>query len=491
MVTLVLLLLLLVPLYFFFKKPAGLPPGPWGLPVVGKLPDTTVDICTQVNRLRKTHGDIILWRMGSRLHLFLCEYNVIKEALARLEFTDRPDYHTYNAFAEEGIRGILSGNGLPWRNIRRSSLRHLRDLGMGKTRLEESIHYEAKCLVKELRKTTDKVQPLSMCVVLAVYNVVNKMVADKRYEMDDPKGLEFVDKILTVNQKLQGPVFFFNVFPILVTLAPSFLKKKLGLYDLEEAAKFINDATSETVQEHKAKLDPSKPRDLIDHLLIDHQENDQDPSDNNEKLSIQATITELFLAGTETTSTTMKWSILYFIKHPDVQHKLHEEIDSVFPKGTLPYYHERNKLPYLEATMHEIHRIATMAPMAAAHVSSQDTYFHGYSIPKGTIIVPFLECCHNNPLVWENPDQFNPGRFLNPDGTFNTRREGFIAFGTGRRACVGENIARVEVFVLLVALLQNFTFTKVPGEVLSTEKDPKDIIINVPKQYNVIITERQ
>ncbi|KAK3871145.1 hypothetical protein Pcinc_023707 [Petrolisthes cinctipes] len=487
MVTLVLLLLLLVPLYFFFKKPAGLPPGPWGLPVVGKLPDTNLDICTQVNRLRKTHGDIIAWRMGSQIHLFLCEYNIIKEALARPEFTDRPDYYTYTAFAEEGILGLFSGNGLPWKKMRRSSLRHLRDLGMGKTRLEETMHYEAKCLIKDMRKTTDKVQPLPMSVVLAVYNVVSKMVTDKRYEMDDPKGLEFVNNILlTVGQNLQGPVFIFNLFPALVTLAPSFLKKRLGFYELQELANFLIDATSEIIKEHKAKLDPSQPRDLIDHLLID-----QEPSDSNEELSIRTTVIELFLAGTETTSTMMKWSILYFMKYPDVQHKLQEEIDSVFPKGTLPYYHERNKLPYVEATIHEIHRIVTLAPMAAAHVTSQDTHLEGYSIPKGTIVVPFLECCHNNPLVWENPDQFNPGRFLNPDGTFNARREGFIPFSIGRRACMGESLARVELFVLLVALLQNFTFTKAPGEVLSTEKDPNDIIIKVPKQYNLIITERQ
>ncbi|KAK3859691.1 hypothetical protein Pcinc_014773 [Petrolisthes cinctipes] len=492
LIALILVVICLV-LYLACRRPATLPPGVWGLPVVGKLPTTSVDLCTQVDQLRNTYGDIIMWRMGSQINVFLCDYKIIKKVFARPEFSYRPEYFTYSIWAEGQMLGIIFGNGEAWKKSRRFALRQLRDLGMGKTRLEEAIQYEATCLVHNFRQHTGKAQHLPMSVGVAVLNIIWKMVADTRYEMEDPKAHKFIRLVQDVCQSLQGPVFIFNLFPILLHLAPPFLKKKLGYYTLKKITSEIIEFVSEFIEDHKATLNPSQPRDLIDHILLEQKSNNNThtPTSYDEEMNMRVMISDLFFAGAETTTAMVHWSICYLIKYPHVQHKIQKEIDASFPKGTLPYYSERNKLPYLEATIHEIHRIVSLTPMSVAHSVTQDTQLEGYTLPKGTVVLAYTESCHRNPLLWERPHQFYPEHFLNTDGSFKSRTEGFMPFGTGRRSCAGESLAKVELFVLLVALLQNFTFTKPPGESITTEKDPNVIIINTAKPFNVIITERQ
>ncbi|NXH95018.1 CP2K1 protein, partial [Pachycephala philippinensis] len=113
---------------------------------------------------------------------------------------------------------------------------------------------------------------------------------------------------------------------------------------------------------------------------------------------------------------------------------------------------------YTEAVIHEIQRFANLVPMGVSRSTPSDVNFRGYVIPKGTEIIPLLTSALNDELHWKTPDQFNPSHFLDANGNF-IRREAFIPFSIGkrgRRACLGEGLAKMELFLFFSGLLRRF-----------------------------------
>ena len=140
---------------------------------------------------------------------------------------------------------------------------------------------------------------------------------------------------------------------------------------------------------------------------------------------------ELFLAGTETTSTTIGWALLYFLHHPEVQDKCYKEICDVIGTGRLPAFGDKADMTYLEATIMEVLRSADIAPFAVQHATLHGVTFQGHFIPKDAVILPNLDSVLQDPEVWGDPESFRPERFIGPDGKL-TRPEEFIPFGLGK-----------------------------------------------------------
>lgn len=127
---------------------------------------------------------------------------------------------------------------------------------------------------------------------------------------------------------------------------------------------------------------------------------------------------DLFAAGTETTSTTMRWGLLLMMKYPEIQRKIQEEMNQVIEPGEMPKLEDRKKMPYTDAVIHEIQRFANIVPMGVSRSTPTDVNFRGYVIPKGTEIIPLLTSALNDELHWKTPHQFNPSHFLDADGNF-------------------------------------------------------------------------
>src|SRR5690348_3513510 len=180
-------------------------------------------------------------------------------------------------------------------------------------------------------------------------------------------------------------------------------------------------------------------------------------------MSILFAVFDLFLAGAETTSTTLTWIFLYMARHPHIQEKLAEEIQRVVGNSRLPSLTDRPEMPYTEAVIHEVMRKVTLVPISVFHSTMEDVEFHGYQIPKETIVMINLYEVHNNIGLWGDPENFRPERFLSKDGTKFERREGFVPFSTGKRVCLGETLARDELFLFTSALFQAFEVSVDPN----------------------------
>ena len=202
--------------------------------------------------------------------------------------------------------------------------------------------------------------------------------------------------------------------------------------------------------------------------------------------NIEDTFREFLTGGMETTSSQLEWITHYMVKYPSVQAKLIAEIDSKLPSDRLPSLSDRPELPYAEAVVQEALRISTIAPFGLFHSALEDTEIAGYTIPKDTLVIGNLYAVNNDPSVWDSPKEFRPERFINPNGKFTLGEVPVIPFGTGQRSCIGEQLARNELFLFTVRIFQNFR-VKAASEL----RDDHNFAIAVaPVAFQVIFERR-
>ena len=152
-------------------------------------------------------------------------------------------------------------------------------------------------------------------------------------------------------------------------------------------------------------------------------------------------------AGFETTATMMNWLITYVVAFPEVQTRVHGEIDDVLGSSRRIDLNDRSKLCYTEATILEVMRITSAVPFSAPHFTTKDTKLNGYDIDKGTVILPNLHSVNMDKEFWKNPELFLPERLLNDKGNLDVDKcNRVLLFGMGRRRCVGEQFARLGLF---------------------------------------------
>ncbi|XP_020031424.2 cytochrome P450 2J2-like [Castor canadensis] len=207
---------------------------------------------------------------------------------------------------------------------------------------------------------------------------------------------------------------------------------------------------------HKLKK-PEAPKDFISCYLARITKAMDDPvSTFNEENLIQVVI-DLFLGGTDTTATTLRWALIYMVHHGAIQERVQQELDTVLGTAQAVCYEDRERLPYARAVLHEVQRLSSVVAVGAVRQCVTSTCVRGYYIPKGTVILPNLASVLYDPECWETPRQFNPGHFLDKDGNFVVN-EAFLPFSAGHRVCPGDQLARMELFLMFTTLLRTFRF---------------------------------
>ena len=142
------------------------------------------------------------------------------------------------------------------------------------------------------------------------------------------------------------------------------------------------------------------------------------------------TVSDLFVAGSETVTSTLLWILLYLLHYPHVQERCFRQITDVIGVTSPPSQRHRLELTYVEATILEALRIADVGAMGIQHGLSSDVEFRGFRIPQSAIVVPFLHSALNDADVWGDPDNFRPERFLDASGALVKRNE-HIPFSIG------------------------------------------------------------
>ncbi|EYC21510.1 hypothetical protein Y032_0019g3867 [Ancylostoma ceylanicum] len=167
---------------------------------------------------------------------------------------------------------------------------------------------------------------------------------------------------------------------------------------------------------------------------------------------------DFFLAGMETTTTTLRWGTLILAEHIDIQEKIREEIFSVLGADGRPSTSLRNRLPYTNAAIQEIQRYANIIPLNVIHRTVKDTSVESIPIPGDTLVIGHIQHVMAHSPVYKDANEFRPERFLMEDGITPNKEavEQLCPFSVGKRQCAGEGLAKVELFIGLITLLQNY-----------------------------------
>ncbi|KFV06912.1 Cytochrome P450 2C20, partial [Pterocles gutturalis] len=434
-------------------KRSQLPPGPTPCPILGNLWQKDVlPLYKNYQKLSSRYGPIFTVWLGPKPVVVLCGYEAVKDALLghSEEFGGRPEIPLLTELSND--YGIVSNNEKKWRELRRFTLSTLRDFGMGKSSMSQRVQEEAQHLVERLAKLEGNAfEPMTM-FRHAVSNVICSVVFGSRYSYSDTAFLELLDMIGNYISFFVSPVaMVYNTFPSIMLRLPGPHKKSLA-----ECEK-LKDYIRERVELHKQTLDPSCPRDYIDCFLTRGEKDKLSPENMYSDEDLVMSVFDLFGAGTVTTSNTLVFFLLILAKHPHIQAKVQEEIKAVVGAGRAPSTEDRLRMPYTNAVVHELQRYHNNRTENFPRMTTQDIVFKGHTIPKDTVVIPVLSSVHTDPTQWENPNEFNPGHFLDGNGEFR-KREAFMPFSAGKRMCPGEALARMELFLFLTNLLQSFTF---------------------------------
>ncbi|ELU05557.1 hypothetical protein CAPTEDRAFT_164179 [Capitella teleta] len=437
----------------------NMPPGPLQWPVVGSLPSFALiggkNPLAYLKSLGDKYGGIFSMKLGDHFAVFISDYHIIKEALVKQGscFSTRPPTAMDAAIrgSSQTRHGVVFTNGRVWQVFRRFAMQSMRDFGVGKKSIEGKLQIEASSLIQQLEKMEGKPYNPNPDTQVAVTNIICAIIFGERYEYGDADFSKIMDSMRDLAQSVQFTDLR-SMFGVL-----SLLPHRENFKRLIAADNHLKTVVKRQIEEHRRTLDDVEDRDIID-LCLRKQAGDGEDATlfNDEQLS--HFIADLFLAGAETTATTLGWAYLYMAEHPEIQEKCFQEIYNVLGDRP-PTMADRSKLPFVEATISEVQRIRTIAPLSVLHTTTQDATLRGYSIPKGTWVFPMLYAVSADEKQWKQPADFNPERFLDASGDY-AKRESLIPFSVGPRMCAGEMLAKMELFIFFTMLLQNFRFSK-------------------------------
>ncbi|XP_060064384.1 cytochrome P450 2J6-like [Ylistrum balloti] len=433
------------------QRPANIPPGPSGYPIIGCMPllrnANPLDV---FRKLRAQYGDVFSLKIGPNLNVIINGSDALKEAFVKRadEFSDRP-----GSFISERLfqnKGIGASSGEYWKQTRTYSISILRNLGFGKRSLESRVQEEVTAYLDIIEKQDGRPYDVKEVTVLAISNIICSITFGNRFEFSDTK-FKRLTSLFAENFRLNTVGGAIRSFPGLRHLPGDMFSINKMIKNVEDIKAFVG----EQILEHRNTFEEENERDFIDAFLSEQKKHDkEDPIFDD--MNLTAIVINLFIAGTDTTATMIRWAIIYLIYNKDIQDKLRQEIETVVGTSRLPSLADKSSMPYYEAFITEVFRMGNIVPLSVPHGAKKDITFRGMVIPKGSVIIPNLDSVMKDPDLFENPDKFQPERFLGDDGRLNGKERTVMAFSLGRRICVGESLARIELFLYITSLLQRF-----------------------------------
>lgn len=346
--------------------------------------------------------------------------------------------------------------------------------------MESYINEECKALIN--LRLGDVCQPVvvNRMFHITIVNILWRLVAGKRFDLEDQRLKKLCRHITELFKAVDMSGGVLNFMPFLRYVFPD----AIGYTKLKLIHCSLHEFLEETINEHKSSLDVQNPRDVIDALLIDMMEN-KDQTLTIEEL--QVVCLDLLEAGMETVSNTAVFMLLYISRDEFIQKKIHEEIDEIVGTNRSPSLSDKTRMLYTEAVILESLRMSSVAAMGIPHMALADAHLGGYRIPKGSFILLSMYDLHHG-SHWKDPFVFRPERFLTKDGNL-IQDEWLMPFGIGRRRCIGEGLARAELFLLLTHLLQTFHL-KLPDSEPLPSIEPIDGLSLSAKDFKLIFVPR-
>lgn len=223
------------------------------------------------------------------------------------------------------------------------------------------------------------------------------------------------------------------------------------------AEKVLRDVVDGMITDRRRNPEHDGQQDLLDMLLAAR---DQDTGEAMPEQQVRDELMTFMLAGHETTSNALSWTLMLLSQHPDARERLESEVDEVL-SGRGATAEDASKLEWTSAVIDESMRLYPPAWMFEREALGADE-LDGVEVPPGSVVATPPYLIHRNREYWPNPEGFQPERFL-PGAANGRHRLAYLPFGAGRRICVGSGFAKLEAVLLLASIVQRYRLDLLPG----------------------------
>ncbi|XP_011433384.3 cytochrome P450 2B19-like [Magallana gigas] len=449
--------------YWAFSIPRKLPPGPRIFPIIGNVYGLfgTKNILKSFVALRGQYGDLFTLTIGGKFYIVVNGYETMKDIF--INYADIVSTRSGNFLSNEMIKGngIVFSSGHRWKINRTFTMSMLREFGFGKKSFELNILKEVEVIINIFEQQAGK----PMCVTssdfitVSIANIMCDVTLGRRFDSNDQDFLDIVNAINATTSNV-NTIGALTAFPFLAKIPGD----PLGGQETIKQNQFFQNGVSKMVKEHLQTYEENHIRDFIDaYIRKMRKESQGNEQDFNEKQLLQI-VMDLLGAGTETSATSMRWFILFMKTHPKVQARMREEIHYVIGHSKYPSMSHKDSMPYSEAVLTETLRLGCVAPLAIPHGLTKELKYGQFRIPDHAVLIPNIYSVLFDPSIFEHPESFIPERFLDDNGKLNGKEKYVVSFSLGKRVCLGEALARMELFLLMTSLIQRFQFLPVSDE---------------------------
>jgi cytochrome P450 len=471
---LVSLFLLSLSLLFIRRKWSGvklnLPPSLPKLPVIGNLHHLGSLPHRSLREVAQKYGhDLMLLHLGQAPTLVVSSAEMLREIVKSHDIliSNRPKTTAANILLY-GCKDLgFAPYGEYWRQVKKTSVHEL--LSVKRVLQFQCVRdQEVSVMVNRIRKACVNGASINLSDMFITIsnNIVSRCVLGRSFEEEDGTS-----RFGELGRRMANQFMEFSVgdfFPYLrwIDVVTGFIGRLKASF--EELDAFLD----EVLEEHKARLESdggnSHTNDFVDILL--RLQKDDMLDFNLTKNNLKAILTNMFLGGSDTTSTGLEWLMAELIRHPNVMKKVQEEVRRVVGKKTNIEMDDINKMEYLNCVIKENLRLHPPAPLLAPRETTKDFEIGGYHIPAKTRVFINAWGIQRDPRLWDRPEEFIPERFQNNSIDFKGQDPQLVPFGIGRRGCPGISFGVASTEFVIANVLYWFDW-KLPEDVVLGKKN--------------------
>ncbi|CAN6713766.1 unnamed protein product [Malus baccata var. baccata] len=473
------------------------PPSPRKLPIIGNFHQIGLDPHRSLHKLSQRLGPLMLLHFGRVPVLVVSSAQAAQEIMKTHDhtFSDRPKSTNFEKLLYNCKDVASAPYGEHWRKVKSICVIHL--LSNKRVRSFRFVREEeTKSMISDIMKSSPSVLNLSEMFLRLANDVVSRVALGRKYSGEG--GMKF-EGLLREFFELLGTTKIGDYIPWL-----SWLSRVNGLEaKFDEMAKKFDDFLDKVVQEHmdqSPKTGDDDQADFVDVLLAIQKENL--PGFSIDTVTIKALILDkvtgqvlyqglsnnavypipvfkssssnvttpaaflgqkdMFTAGTHTASTVLEWAMTELLRHPRVMKKLQNEVREIVRKEELITEDDSIEMHYLKAVIKETLRLHPPVPLLLPRIATQDAEIGGYKIKAKTHVMVNAWQIGRDPKLYENPEEFEPERFLNSEVDYKGNDFQLIPFGAGRRVCPGIQFGMTLNEIALANIVHKFDW-ELPG----------------------------